>query len=151
VDHICWQSWMVWFPTCDSPHFILFHITHELSSDFQSISQNMTMKNWTQLQKKLMKSWMTKNLNNLDLLNPTRSDLQISAYLPQHCPINNITFYISIPFRVLASALIHFILGFNQQIRIVSKCLFSSRVSASISDASKKVNKERRKRSTVTI
>jgi hypothetical protein len=151
VDCICWQSWMVWFPICDSLHFILFLIMLELTSQFHSISQSMTMKNWTQSQKKLMGSWTTKNPDNLDLSNLTRAISRVSAYHPQHIPIINTTSYVSILPRVSAGALICFILGFDQRIRIVSKCLFSFQVSASVSDASNKVNKERRKRSTVTI
>jgi hypothetical protein len=78
------------------------------------------MKNWTQSQVKLMKSWTTKNLDNPDPLNPTRTNPQVSAYHPQHTPIINTASYVSIPSRVSAGGLIRFILGFDQRIRIVS-------------------------------
>jgi hypothetical protein len=109
------------------------------------------MKNWTRSQKELMKSWMTKNPDSPDLSNPTRTVPQVSTYHLQYIPIINTASYVSILSRVSAGALIHFILGFDQRIWIGSKYLFSSWVSAGVSDASNKVNKERRKRSTVTI
>jgi hypothetical protein len=110
--------------------FTTFHLVPYHTRTNFTISEYFTEydeMNWTQLQKKLIKSWTTKNPDNPDPLNPTRTNPQVSAYHPQHTPIINTTSYVSILSRVLASALICFILGFDQRICIVSKCLFSSR------------------------